>query len=125
MSATYSGRMNKQNQIKSTLSQPESIELIQSHLERPGNTGRSVLSRNLCEHFRFFDPNGNLQVAGCLKALRELEKNGWFICELKLDSSSDGQRFEAGLIFSQQHRPSGTDVTNQTGFKKAVEGNVP
>ena len=45
--------------------------------------------------------------------------------ELKLDSSSDCQRFQTGLIFSQQHRPSRTDITHQTGFKKAVEGNAP
>jgi len=48
-----------------------------------------------------------------------------FFGELKLDSSSDCQRFQTGLIFSQQHRPSRTDITNQTGFKKAVEGNAP
>ena len=79
MSAMYSGAMNKQNQIKSTLSQPESIEQIQSHLERLENAGRTQLSKELCEYFNFFDPKGNHQVAGCLKALRELEKDGWFI----------------------------------------------
>ncbi len=79
MPAKYSGAMNKQNQIKSTLSQPESIEQIQSHLDRLENTGRTQLSKELCEHFNFFDPKGNHQVAGCLKALRELEKEGWFI----------------------------------------------
>ena len=45
--------------------------------------------------------------------------------ELKLDSSSDCQWFQTGLIFSQQHRPSPTDITDQTGFKKAMEGNSP
>ncbi|MCP5020050.1 MAG: IS4 family transposase [Ketobacter sp.] len=71
--------MNKQNQIKSTLSQPESIEQIQNYLDRLENTGRSQLAKDLCEHFNFSDPKGNPQVAGCLKALRELEKDGWFI----------------------------------------------
>ena len=46
------------------------------------------------------------------------------IRELKLDSSSDCRRFHAGLIFSQQHGPPRTDITHQTGFKKAVEGNA-
>ena len=45
--------------------------------------------------------------------------------ELKLDLSSDCHWFQAGLIFSQQHRSSRADITNQTGFKKAVEGNAP
>ncbi len=49
----------------------------------------------------------------------------WFNGELKLDLSSDCHRFQTGLIFSQQHRPSRTDVTNQAGFEKAVEGNAP
>ena len=49
----------------------------------------------------------------------------WLNGEFKLDSSSDCQRFQTGLIFSQQHRPSRTDITNQTGFQKAVEGNTP
>ena len=51
--------------------------------------------------------------------------SGLIYRELKLDSSSHCQRFQTGLIFSQQHRLSGTDITNQTGFKKAVEGNAP
>ena len=46
-------------------------------------------------------------------------------CELKLDSSSDCDWLPSGLIFSQQHRPSCTDITNQTGFKKLVERNAP
>ena len=47
------------------------------------------------------------------------------LSELKLDSSGDCLRFQTGLIFSQQHWPSCTDIANQTGFKKAVEGNAP
>ncbi len=43
----------------------------------------------------------------------------------KLDLSRDSDRFRTGFIFSQQHRLSSTDITNQTGFKKAVKGNVP
>jgi hypothetical protein len=71
--------MNKQNQIKSTLSQPEAIAQIQSHLEQIANISRTQLTKELCEYFNFFDPKGHHQVAGCLKALRELEKDGWFI----------------------------------------------
>jgi hypothetical protein len=71
--------MKKQNQIKGTLSQPESIAQIQDYLEQPTCRGRTQLAKALCEHFSFFDPKGNHQVAGCLKALRELESDGWFI----------------------------------------------
>jgi hypothetical protein len=71
--------MKKQNQIKGTLSQPESIAQIQDYLERPQHRGRTQLAQALCEHFNFYDLKGNHQVAGCLKALRELERDGWFI----------------------------------------------
>ncbi len=71
--------MNKQNQIKRTLSQPESIEQIRSRLDSLSSTGRTQFADEVCEHFNFFDPTGNKQTAGCLKALRELEKQGWFI----------------------------------------------
>jgi len=33
----------------------------------------------LCEHFGFYDPRGQKQRDGCVKALRELETDGWFI----------------------------------------------
>lgn len=80
--------MNKQNQIKSTLSQPEAIEQIQSHLEQREPISRTQFSKELCEHFNFFDPKGHHQIAGCLKALRELEKDGWFI--LPASKKADG-----------------------------------
>jgi len=79
MVATYSGGMKIQNQIKGTLSQPASIAQIQAYLEQPQPRGRTQLAKALCEHFTFFDPKGHHQVAGCLKALRELESDGWFI----------------------------------------------
>lgn len=83
--------MNKQNQIKSTLSQPEAIDQIQNHLEQIDNTSRTELSKELCDHFGFFDPKGNHQTTGCLKALRELEKDGWFILPASTRSDAGKQ----------------------------------
>jgi hypothetical protein len=37
--------------------------------------------------------------------------------ELKPESSSDCQRFQARLIFSQRHMRSRADITNQAGLK--------
>lgn len=85
--------MKIQNQIKGTLSQPESIAQIQNYLERPEHRGRTQLAKALCEHFSFFDPKGHHQVAGCLKALRELESDGWFILP---ESQSAGAGKPAG-----------------------------
>ena len=71
--------MNKQNQLKRTLSQSDSIKYISSRLDSLDNTGRTQFANELCEHFNFFDPVGNKQTAGCLKALRKLEQQGCFV----------------------------------------------
>lgn len=67
-----------QNQIKRTLSTAESIAYIRGLLESKEIGRRSALAKRLCEHFRFYDPRGRVQHAGCLKALRELEGAGHF-----------------------------------------------
>jgi len=87
--------MNKQNQIKRTLSQSDSIEYIRYRLESVGNASRTQLADEFCEHFGFFDPNGNKQSSGCLKALRALEAQGWFILPASLSRKAGqpvGQR---------------------------------
>ncbi len=70
--------MKKQNQIKRTLTQPEAIEQITNILNTNGNINRTALADKLCDHFKFFDPKGNKQRDGCLKALRKLEQAGHF-----------------------------------------------
>ncbi len=67
-----------QNQIKRTLSAAENIAFIRSLLESNEFDRRSALATRLCEHFGFHDPRGQVQRAGCLKALRELESAGHF-----------------------------------------------
>ena len=62
-----------QNQIKRTLSAPESIGYVRELLERDALAHRSELAAQVCERFDFHDARGRAQMAGCLKALRELE----------------------------------------------------
>jgi hypothetical protein len=76
--AAYSGSMKTQNQIKRTLTQPESIEHICNMLDTNDNINRKTLANNKCDHFRFIDPCGNRQRDGCVKALRKLEQAGHF-----------------------------------------------
>lgn len=71
--------METQNQIKRTLTQPEAIEHINNILDTNNNINRTTLTDKLCDHFNFFDPRGNRQRGGCLKALRKLEQAGHFI----------------------------------------------
>jgi len=71
--------MNKQNQIKRTLSQPANIKYIQEQLVGGQFLNRSKLSLAVCEHFGFHDARGQAQQSGCLKALRELEVAEHFV----------------------------------------------
>jgi hypothetical protein len=71
--------MNKQNQIKRTLSQPANIKYIQEQLAGGQFPNRSKLSLAACEHFGFHDARGRAQRGGSLKALRELEAAGHFV----------------------------------------------
>ena len=70
--------MQLQNQIKRTLSKPESIEYVSRLLEEGDFSSRSELAGFLCDQLRFYDPGGRPQRGGCLKALRELEAKGCF-----------------------------------------------
>lgn len=71
--------METQNQIKRTLSQPEAIKQINSILDNNDNIKRTKLADIVCDQFSFFDPRGERQRCGCLKALRELEQKGGFV----------------------------------------------
>jgi hypothetical protein len=71
--------MHQQNQIKRTLAQPESIEIIISQLCSNTHVNRGSLSKALCQHFNFTDARGHHQIGGCNKALRELERAGHFV----------------------------------------------
>ena len=70
--------MNLQNQIKRTLSKPETLEYVSRLLKERDFSSRSELAGFLCDQLRFYDPSGRPQRGGCLKALRELEAKGCF-----------------------------------------------
>ena len=66
--------METQNQINRTLSQSEAREYVRSLLSFNQGITRTELANQLCDKFGFFDPRGERQRAGCIKALRELEQ---------------------------------------------------
>ena len=68
--------METQNQIKRKLSQPEAIEHVCKLLDASDTIKITRLADKLCEQFGFYNPLGEKQRAGCLKALRELEQAG-------------------------------------------------
>ncbi len=71
--------MNKQNQIKRTLSKPEAIEYVCNIFNTNDGINRSEFAEKICEHFGFINPLGINQRSGCIKALRELESAGKII----------------------------------------------
>jgi len=71
--------MDKQHQIKRTLSEPDSVEQVRSLLATGSFAHRSALAVAVCERFGFHGPGGQPQTASCLKALRELEAAGHFL----------------------------------------------
>ena len=64
--------------IKGVLSTPKRLAYVQRELESSDGSSRTELARSLCWRYRFRDPRGHLQVSTCLKALRDLEREGHF-----------------------------------------------
>ena len=71
--------MNTQNLIKRKLARPESITAIRQILETDDGLSRSAIAERVCEHLELLNARGKPQRAGCLKALRELERAGHFL----------------------------------------------
>ncbi len=68
-----------QNQIKRTLSTPANTDYIKQLLETETIQHRTDLATRVCQHFRFYDARGQIQISGCVKALRQLEKAGHIV----------------------------------------------
>ena len=52
--------MNLQNQIKRTLSKPETLEYVSRLLKERDFSSRSELAGFLCDQLRFYDPSGEV-----------------------------------------------------------------
>lgn len=68
--------MKEQNQINLVLSEPDSIEYIQSYLDDHKTIKRVELAAHLCEHFGFFDVKGRAQIQTTVHSLRQLDRSG-------------------------------------------------
>ena len=71
--------MHAQNEIKRTLKQEASIEVVRGLLAQERHTSRSAVAESVCRRFGFFDARQRTQTAGCVKALRELERAGHIV----------------------------------------------
>ena len=84
--------MDAQNEIKRTLKQETSIEVIRGLLAQQVHRSRSSVAESVCQHFGFFDARQRTQTAGCVKALRELERAGHFVLPAALDRGRVGAK---------------------------------
>lgn len=84
--------MDAQNEIKRTLKQEASIEVIRGLLAQQVHRSRSSVAESVCQHFGFFDARQRTQTAGCVKALRELERGGHFVLPAALDRGRAGAK---------------------------------
>jgi Domain of unknown function (DUF4338)/Transposase DNA-binding/Transposase DDE domain len=84
--------MDAQNEIKRTLKQESSIEVIRGLLAQQEHHSRSSVAEVVCQHFGFFDARQRSQTGGCLKALRELERAGHFVLPAALDRGRAGAK---------------------------------
>ncbi len=71
--------MDTQNEIKRTLKQKASIEVIRELLAQKEHKSRTSLAESVCQRFGFLDARRRTQTGGCIKALRELERDGHFV----------------------------------------------
>ena len=90
--------MESQNDVKRTLKQDGAIGVVRELLGRSEHKTRASLARSVCQHFGFVDARNRAQIAGCIKALRELEKAGHFVLPAALKRGSSvktARRLEA------------------------------
>ena len=108
--------MDAQNGIKRTLREATSIAVIQRLLSsnEPSSNepwSRASITQSVCEHFGFLDARQRTQKAGCIKALRELERAGHFVlpaARKRVSGPRNARRLE-------QPVPCAVDVPSQAG----------
>ncbi|MCG5517412.1 MULTISPECIES: IS4 family transposase, partial [unclassified Ectothiorhodospira] len=87
--------MREQNQIKRTLSEPESVARVQALMREFPEAHRTGIADQVCATFEFVDARGRFQRASCLKALRSLERAGRL--SLPAARTQPGRRVERRL----------------------------
>ncbi len=77
--------MHAQNEIKRTLKQAASNDVVRGLLAQKEHRSRSSVAESVCQHFDCFVARQRAQTGGCVKALRELGRAGHFVLPAALD----------------------------------------
>ena len=104
--------MEVQSQIKRTLSEPDSIEIVRGLLSENAAACRSTFADAVCQSFGFHDARGRVQRSGCILALRELERSGHFLLPAASARGGKGAR-SARRLDAPVEEPQ--DVPGQAG----------
>lgn len=108
--------MHAQNDIKRTLKHDASIEVVQGLLANNEYKTRASFADSVCQHFGFVDARQRIQRAGCVKALKELERAGHFVLPAAVH--------RGGTVKSprrlDQAVPAAIDVPAQAGEVRAL-----
>jgi len=71
-------QVRSQNLIKDTLGLSENLERVRLFLAEEAPPNRTALASQVCDWYGFLDHRGQRQISTCLKALRDLEREGHF-----------------------------------------------
>ena len=92
--------MKTQNQIKRTLSDESNLLYLKDFLNSKNFSSRAELVKEICYKFNFYDPLGQIQIAGCAKALRSLDLSGHIVLPVskqKATTTKSPQRLTSPL----------------------------
>lgn len=70
--------MQVQHQVKSLVSSPEIVAYVEQALADDSVSHRTELAERICDRFEIVDARGVAQRSSCLRALRELEQEGYW-----------------------------------------------
>ena len=75
---SYNWGMKTTTSVKERLSAPENVTLVTGWLAKSKDKTRTDLARDMCERLGLRDGNGALRISSALKALRDLETEGYW-----------------------------------------------
>jgi len=94
--------MRARTSIKERLSVPESVTLVTDWLAENTGETRTHLARDICRRLDFRDGKGALRIATTLKALRDLETEGYW--ELPAARSRKGKQWNPRRLTREERQ---------------------
>ena len=107
--------MYEQKNIKTTLSQPESLRFLQDLLRGNGYSGIAAFTKAVCEKFDFKLPNGTEMLATTITALHKLKEQG--LLDLPFEK---GEQIDSSTALEPVPLPKKPDLNAEKSGLKLV-----